>query len=122
MGITVKSAAQAVAKGIIDSAAVGAKVERSGLVKAHAGETIVPASVTRATRNEFRNKLLGVSTESEAEAEGLDTGEKGRSGVTIEGDLVLVNPQVDDARYWRSVVDNQLDEVEINRNKRFNQR
>ena len=125
IGISLISAAQAVAHSLIDSAAVGAKIDRSGLVNVHAGETIVPASVSRTTRNEFRNKLLG--SDSAPAAEGIesgdvDAGSSGNKGITIEGDMVLINPQVDDARYWRSVVDNQLDEVEINRNKRFNKR
>jgi len=123
VGITLISAAQAVAKGLIAKAATGASIDRSGLLNVHAGETIVPASVTRSTRNDFRNKLLGVNSDSAADGGSfLEGSTEGSRGMTIEGDLVLVNPQVDEPKYWRKVIDNNLEEAELNHDKRFNRR
>jgi TP901 family phage tail tape measure protein len=116
LGIAAISAAQAAAKGLIDSAATGAFIEKSGLLKVHAGETVVPASIARGTREQFHEATAGTS--QTPETFGMDE-PKGNGGITI-GEMHLHNPQVDDRRYWERVMENHLEDVMDEHQNRFN--
>jgi len=86
-------------------AATGASVVRSGRMKVHAGEVIVPANIVRSNKKEYET-----ASGNKAKTE---------QPVTNNISFVLNNPVVNDNRYWDEVFETHINPAVDRLNKRL---
>jgi TP901 family phage tail tape measure protein len=89
--------------GIADT---GGVVKKAGNIRVKAQEVIVPGEVVRATRNKYQDALIG------------DTTIKPIQRVENHTNYYLVNPMVDDQKYWQSVFENKMIPAQETKDKR----
>jgi TP901 family phage tail tape measure protein len=102
-GAAALSAAMVTAQGLaqlpnigVPGAATGAVVKKSGTIKVHPDEVIVPANIVRANKKQYQN------------AAGQGNGMNGSRNINNNVSLVLNNPVVDDNRYWDTVFEEHI--------------
>ena len=95
-----------VAAPAIPISAVGSQVTRPGLMKVHKDEVVVPASIVRKHKSSYENALDGNST--------INKSNINNNSISIN----LVNPVVNDKRYWETVMTDYIEPAIIKLNKR----
>lgn len=92
------------ASGVADT---GAKIKKSGFLKAKAGEIIAPAELVRRNENEYNNAMSGNNITNEQIEPKI-----------VEKHYHFHNPMVDDEGFWQSIVEDQIAIAEEKRSDR----